>query len=68
MTLLLFVLSACSDGAGLRCWRHRDVINTSSFFPIIKRTHQTGEADGEKAGYVYEVSLIGRKTLILVSI
>ena len=37
-------------------------------FPIIKRTHQTGEADGEKAGYVYEVSMIGRKTLIRVNL
>ncbi len=29
MTLLPFVHSACSDGAGLRCWRHKDVITTS---------------------------------------
>ena len=37
-------------------------------YPVIKRTHQTGEPDGEKAGNVYEVTFIGRKTLISVSI
>ena len=37
-------------------------------YPVIKCTHQTGEPDGEKAGNVYEVTLIGRKTLIPVSI
>ena len=37
-------------------------------FPVIKCTHQTGEPDGEKAGNVYEVTLIGRKSLISVSL
>ena len=37
-------------------------------YPVIKCTHQTGEPDGEKAGNVYEVTLIGRKTLISVSV
>ena len=36
-------------------------------FPVIRCTHHTGEADGEKAGYVYEVTLIGRKALIPVN-
>ena len=36
--------------------------------PTIKRTGSLGTPDEEKAGYSYEVTLIGRKTLIPVSI
>jgi hypothetical protein len=37
-------------------------------FPAIKRTGSLGTPDEEKAGYTYEVTLIGRKTLIEVNI
>lgn len=37
-------------------------------FPTIKRTRSLGTPDEEKAGYTYEVKLIGRKTLIEVNI
>ena len=33
-------------------------------FPTIKRTGSLGTPDEEKAGYTYEVTLIGRKTLM----
>lgn len=36
-------------------------------FPTVKVTHSHGTPAEEKAGYTYEVKLIGRKTLIKLS-
>lgn len=36
-------------------------------YPTVKRTGQLGTPAEEKAGYTYEVTLIGRKTLIKLS-
>ncbi len=36
-------------------------------YPTIKRNHHLGTPADNKAGYTYEVKLIGRKTVIMVS-
>ena len=37
-------------------------------YPVIKRTQHLGVPESEKAGYIYEVTLIGRKALVPVTV
>lgn len=49
------------------CGRHYIIGHFEDPFPTIKRTQNLGTPGDEKAGYTYEVTLIGRKTLIQVA-
>ena len=49
------------------CGRHYIIGHFEDPFPTIKRTQNLGTPGDEKAGYTYEVTLIGRKTLIQVT-